>query len=187
MSIIISYNKYNHNWYVGELYEAFTNSVKSELNATVIPIEELAQKYSEPYSSRENGYPSIFNIYNLIVYNTSKQTGLIHSLMDYAPVILEHKSALDKLYIKAVSFSSNFTSDLTNRYAYLNLNLIPSFYILENWDDIEHIEQRFSASSNRLNKCYFNGASYGYRSNYINNLKHNSFFDLKDKIGRAHV
>ena len=179
MSIIISYNKYQNNWCVGELYDHFAKIIKFEQDISFIPIHELASKYSEPHNIRENGYPSIFNIYNLIIYNEEKHTGFILSLSDYSPVLLEHHSALDKLGIKTISFCSNLTSDIIEKHKHINI--IPSFYILENWDDFRIIENIYSCCRPKINKCYFNGSAYGHRASYINNLKANMFFNLKDK------
>ena len=109
MAIIISCNKYQHNWYVGELYEAFAiHMQKCFGDIDIIPINELAKTYNEPYDTRENSLPSLFNIYNLIVYNTITKRGFAHSLSDYAPVFLEHDTALQKLNITTFCFSSNF-------------------------------------------------------------------------------
>ena len=181
MAIIISYNKYQNNWCVGELYDYFAQIMGSEQEISIIPIHELAKKYSEPNNTRENGYPSLFNIYNLIVYSEEKNIGFVHSLSDYSPVMLEHKSALDKLGIKAISFCSNLTDETIERYKHLDINIIPSFYVLENWNDYNLIEKEYASDQPKIDGCYFNGASYGHRASYINHLRSNSFFNLNDK------
>lgn len=181
MSIIISYNKHQNNWYVGELYEYFAKAMGSEQEISIIPIHELAKIYSEPNQTRENGYLSLFNIYNLIVYNPEKHIGFVHSLSDHSATMLEHKSALEKLGIKAMSFCSNLTNDIIEKYKYLDINIIPSFYVLEHWNDHDLIEKEYASYQPKTNQCYFNGACYGHRANYINSLRSNSFFNLKDK------
>ena len=177
MTIIISYNKYQNNWCVGELYDAFAKTMKYEQDTSFIPIHELANMYSEPNHARENGLPSIFNIYSLIIYNQEKHIGFIFSLSDYSQALLEHQSALDKLAIKAISFCSNLTKETIEKYK--DINIIPSFYVLENWNDFRIIEHTYSRNQPKIDKCYFNGSAYGHRASYVNNLKANSFFNLK--------
>lgn len=180
-SIIVSYTKYNHNWYVGELYEFFAKELASKFDVSIVPMHELASRYSEPNDTRENGYPSLFNIYNLIVYNTNTNISFVHSLSDHAPVMLDHKSAIEKLGIKAFAFCSNFRSTTEESYKHLGIKLIPSFYILENWDDHNLIEEKNNNKKEIKNKCYFNGSDYGVRSEYIRHLSCSDFFDVRNK------
>lgn len=179
MSIIISYNLYQQNWYVGELYHSFyLNLLENKIDAKYIDIQHLCQKYNETFNYN-NQYPSLFSIYSLIVLNTDKEIGFVCNLSDYAPLILEHKSAINKLNIKFFAMCSNLTNEHISRYS--EYKIIPSFYILENWSDYSIINQFYNLQSTKINKCYFNGLSYGYRSNYINQLRSNAFFDFKDK------
>lgn len=179
MSIIISYDAYQADWYVGELYQYFHKYLLT-INSDIffIPIQNLCQQYNEPFNYNNN-CPSLFNIYSLIVINTKKHNGFLCNFSDYAPVILEHKSAIDKLNINCFSMCSNLTQDHINKYK--GYKIIPSFYILENWSDYKLINHFFNLNQPKINKCYFNGLSYGYRINYINQLRSNSFFDFKDK------
>lgn len=181
MAIIISYNKYQHNWYVGELYEAFAIHMQNCFgDIDIIPINELAETYNEPYDTRENSLPSLFNIYNLIVYNTITKKGFAHSLSDYAPVFLDHETALQKLNITTFCFSSNFTNNIFEIYKHVKVKILPSFYILENWNDHEHIELVLR-NSDKKNNCYFNGLCYGHRQPVTDCLKANDFFIMKNK------
>jgi len=179
MTLTISYDPFQSNWYVGELYKYFhTYLINKNIKVFYTPIKDLAKKLNET-SDWNNRYPSLFNIYNLIVTNNTSGKTFLHSLSDYAPFLLEHQSALDKLNIKAFAFCSNHTDTIIVKYNYLNINLIPSFYILENWNDHEYI--RINKHNIKKNNCYFNGLGYGHRELYINYLKTNSFFTMKDK------
>lgn len=180
MSIQIAYNRYQHNWYVGELHHAFAKRM-SELysDIQIVSLSDMANHYSEPIDQRHNALASLFNIYNLIVYNTEKHIGFLHSLADYAPVLLEHKSALDKLNIKAFAFCPHHTETVIAQYSHLNIKLIPSFYMLENWDDYYHIEVH--RHNSKQNGCYYNGLCYGHRELYVRHLKSNPFFVMKNK------
>ena len=184
MSICISYNRYQHNWYVGELHHAFANKM-AELysDVKIISLADMAQKYSEPLDQRPNSLASLFNIYNLIVYNTENNKGFLHSLADYALVLLEHETALNKLNIKAFAFCPHHTDTVVQQYSHLNIKLIPSFYILENWDDPSHIES--ARHNNKESKCYFNGLCYGHRELYVRHLKTNPFFVMRNKSDTA--
>lgn len=180
MSIVISYNRYQHNWYVGELYHAFATYMSSiYTDIEFCSLSDMAQRYNEPLDTRHNSLASIFNIYNLIVYNTNTNIGFMHSLADYAPVLLEHKEALQKLNIKTFAFCPHHTQEVIDRYKHNEIKLIPSFYILENWNDHDLINKNKNANKNF--SCYFNGLCYGYREHYVNHLKHNSFFIMRNK------
>lgn len=180
MSIIIAYERYQHNWYVGELHHAFATHMSSKYNdIQLMSMSDMASKHNEAMDTRSNALASIFNIYNLIVYNTETNCSFLHCLADYAPVMLEHKSAIEKLNIKAFAFCPHYTQEVIDRYKNLNIQLIPSFYILENWNDHAFISQY--ANEVKTNKCYFNGLCYGHRELYVNHLQHNPFFVMKNK------
>ena len=185
MSIIISYDPYQTNWYVGELYTAFASKFINKYGGSFVHIKDLANQNNEPFTQTNNGCPSIFNIYNLIVYNTEKNIGFLHSLSDYAPAMMDHTEAINKLNIKAFSFSSNFSPHILNKYKNLNIKMIPSFYILENWNDHTHIKT-FCDKRPKLKQCYFNGLCYGHRQIYFNYLSNNDFFVFKNKNNRDH-
>lgn len=179
MSIIVSYNLYQQNWYVGELYHRFFHSLLSDkIDVHYIEIQDLCKKYNETFNYHYD-YPSLFSIYSLIVLNTDTEQGFVCNLSDYAPLILEHKSAIDKLNIKYFAMCSNLTNEHIDKYK--QYKIIPSFYILENWSDYNLINRFYNLQLSKINKCYFNGLSYGYRSNYIKQLRSNLFFDFKDK------
>lgn len=180
MSIIISYNKYQDNWYVGELHHAFALYMKNLYGDIEIrSLADMANQYNEPIDTRHNSLASIFNIYNLIVYNTNTNVGFLHSLADYAPVLLEHQSALQKLNIKSFAFCPHHTIDIREKYQNLGISLVPSFYMLENWNDHDLISKYRNSFKNF--SCYFNGLCYGHRECYVNQLQHNPFFVMKNK------
>lgn len=181
MGLLISYDPYQHDWYVGELYKYFhKNLLDDNINISYIPIQNLCEQYEEPFEYN-NGLPSIFSIYSLIVLNSDKNNGFIINLSDYAPTTLDHQSAIEKLNITTFSMCSNLTQEHINKYP--KYKIIPSFYILERWSDYSLILEasKRQIQQKKIDKCYFNGLPYGYRANYINNLKKNLFFDFKDK------
>lgn len=182
MSIIISYQKFANNWYVGELYDMFAKYMLAKhSDVSVVDIQELSVNYNEPFNFTSNRLPSIFNIYNIIVYNTIKKTGYVHSLADYAHAMLSHDQAIDKLGIRTFSFCSNLTDDIVNNAKQKNINVTPSFYILENLTDYANMSECYAANRHRQNNCYFNGLSYGNRKFFIDCLNTNNFFIMKDK------
>lgn len=179
MSIIVSYNLYQHNWYVGELYHSFFHSLlEDKIDVQYMDIQDLCKKYDETFNYN-NQYPSLFSIYSLIILNTKTEEGFVCNLSDYAPLILEHQSAINKLNIKSFAMCSNLTNEHINKYK--EYKIIPSFYILENLLDYDLINRFYNLKPQKIEKCYFNGLSYGYRSNYINQLRQDAFFDFKDK------
>lgn len=180
MSITIAYNLYQHNWYVGEIYHAFAHHMSNlYTDVKIVTLQDMAAYYHEPMDTRHNTLASVFNIYNMIVHNSATNKSFMHSLADYAPVLLEHTEALNKLNVVAFAFCSQHTPDVIDRYRHLNINLIPSFYILENWNDHDLISKYKNLPKN--NSCYFNGLCYGHRECYVNQLQHNPFFVMRNK------
>lgn len=177
---LISYDKYQNDWYPGELYHRFALELQATYpnDVEIINIKDLAHQYNEPFGSYYTGIPSIFNIFNLIVLNKNTGISFFHSLGDHAPAMLEHSSAIDKLNIKVASFSSNLTKQIINQYQN-TIKIIPSFYILENFSDYELIINH--CINKNYDKCYFNGLCYGHRKNIIDYLNNNPFFTVKNK------
>ncbi len=183
MKLLISYDPYQTNWYVGELYKFFHNYLENKnIHCSYVSIKDLAKIYDEP-CDYNNQFPSIFSIYSLIITNIENQTSFVHNMSDYAPLILEHKTAIDKLDIKCFSMCSNLTANIISNYP--KYKIIPSFYILENWNDYNLINNTSNQNYTKNNKCYFNGLPYGNRQYYINQLKNHPFFDIKDKTDKT--
>ena len=178
MTFEVSFNRYQHDWYVGELYHQFYEHLVSKYGDEVkfVPFSELSSRfnYGDEISST-----SIFSIYNLIVTNTKTNKTFIHSLSDYAPVMMDDNSGILNFDVAGFSCTSNLTEDLMLKYS-TKYNVIPSFYILENLSDISHIENNRNNPS-KLNQIYFNGLCYGERNAYRNLLSTNDLFIFNDK------
>jgi len=179
MKYLVSFDAYQSNWYVGELYNKFYKFFSSQYNCEYVHMTEFAKIHGEPTNYNQN-LPSLFNIYNLIVQDKDTKKTFVHSLHDYAVVMLEHKSAIDKLNIKAFSCSSNLTSDVFNKYEKY-IKIIPSFYILENLSDYLDLQEAKKLKQEKIKKAYFNGLCYGHRSQYYNIFKNNLLIDFKNK------
>jgi len=178
MTITISYDPYQSNWYVGELYKTFHEYlINKKIDITYIHIKDLAKQHNESFEYINN-LPSVFSIYSLIITDNNKT--FVHNLSDYAPAILEHDSAIDKLNIKAFGITSNLTANVFNLHANKNFIIHPSFYILENYNDYNRI-LKYQDITNKKNNCCFNGLLYGIRQQYSNVLTKNNFFHILNK------
>ena len=178
MKLRISFNPYQSNWYVGELYKKFFSVVSAIHDVEYVPMEELAKIHGEPLDY-QGTLPSIFNIYNLIIQNKDTEKTFVHSLNDYATVMLEHYSALRKLNVVSFACTSNLTDAFSETYSG-EIKILPSFYILENWNDIP----KLLATRNReksISRAYFNGLCYGNRAIYYNILKSNRLINFNNK------
>lgn len=177
MRLLISFDKYQENWYVGELYHAFFKYLNDTqgIDVEYCNIKDLSLKYP-PVDDR---YSSIFSIFNLIVTNKNTNKTFIHSLSDHAPSMMDDTSGINNFDISAFSCSSSLTQDLFNVYSKKYL-ILPSFYMLENFSDLNLVE-KYKENNEKINKGYFNGLCYGERGRYRELLKNSSFFDFKDK------
>lgn len=179
MKYLVSFDGYQGNWYVGELYKKFFETLSSEFSCEYVHMSDLANQYNEPTNYNQN-LPSLFNIYNLIVQDKDTKKTFVHSLHDYAVVMLEHHSAIDKLNVVSFSCSSNLTKETFEKNK-TKLKIIPSFYILEHWSDIDLIQKVKSMKYDRKDRAYFNGLCYGFRGQYYNIFKNSNIIDFKNK------
>lgn len=176
--LLVSYDHYQYDWYVGELYKNFVNFLKSKnISIEYINIKELANKYNYNYNIN-----SIFSIYNLIITNKKTHKTFIHSLYDGAPAMMDANSGINNFDIIGFSCCSNLTQNIIDKYS-SKYNIYPSFYILENFSDMTYIEKYFNNKKNKSKKfkCYFNGLCYGHRGLFKLALHDNQYFEFKDK------
>ena len=178
MVIEVSFNRYQHNWYVGELYHQFYEYLVSKYGDGVIyvSLNDLSDRYGTTETPNTS---SIFSIYNLIITNKKTNKTFIHSLSDYAPCMMDDNSGILNFDVASFSCTSNLTEDIINRYS-SNYNIIPSFYILENLSDLDLIESNRN-KIDKLNKIYFNGLCYGERDSYKTLLNTSDYFVFKNK------
>lgn len=178
-NITLSYHFLHPNWYVYEIYHKLYKYLKSlQLDIEYISIEDLAKKHNETLNYRINSHLSLYNIYNLIVTNHTKDITFIHSLHDQPSAMMDHTSAIDRLNVKIFASSSNITNSLIQKYAH-KFKIKPSFYILEYFDDHKFINQYY-LNHKSINRCFFNGYHHSFRNKILNCLNH-PFFDIRKK------
>jgi hypothetical protein len=176
--LIVSFDKYQSDWYVGELYYSFFNFLKTLPNISVEykDIKDLSSEY--PQSDKK--YIDIFSIYNLIIINKDTKKTFIHSLSDYAPTMMDDVSGILNFDVAGFACTSNLSKDLYEKYSE-KYKIFPSFYILENYSDLNLIELNRNKSIQKNNSCYFNGLCYGDRAKYRDLLSENNTFIFRDK------
>jgi hypothetical protein len=176
--LIVSFDKYQSDWYVGELYYSFFNFLKTLPNISVEykHIKDLSSEY--PQSGDK--YIDIFSIYNLIIINKDTKKVFIHSLSDYAPTMMDNISGILNFDVAGFACASNLNKDLYEKYS-KKYKIFPSFYILENYSDLNLIELNRNNQTQKINSCYFNGLCYGDRGKYRDLLSENSSFIFRDK------
>jgi len=175
---IVSFSLGYNNWYVSNFYKYFYEELIKKYGDIFeyIPIEQFG-KEKELFISNQN--TSIFNWYNLIIYNKKSEKYFVHSWNDYAPEMFIF-GLKNQLNIVKFSCVSNLNDSLLEKYPD---QLQPSVYLLENWNDLKFI-QSTTKSNKRLNKAYFNGLPHGLRENYFKALNSNDFFHIFNKTVR---
>lgn len=180
MNLIVAYDLLYHNWYVGEFYQKFTEKLKEidNINIKKVSIREMCTDYGLKHDYN-NGLPSIFSPYNLIIINEDNGKTFIHSWHDYAPAMMENGSGIENFDVVKFSCVSRLDNQTIEKYKN-KYNIQPSFYILENWKDHSLIEENRLVEKTK-NKIYFNGLCHGIREKFRNVLIQSSFFDFKNK------
>ena len=164
--LIISYDQGYSNWYVSEFYKYFHKKLLENVNIHIeyIPLRELATKFGK---NSFNQGSSIFNWFNLVIYNPQNDKMFIHSWYDYATEILKY-SVDNNFNVVKFSCVSNLTDEVIENYKE-SIIVQPSVYYVENWNDINLINNTLKTES-KLNKVYFNGWNHGLRENILNAL-----------------
>lgn len=168
-----------YDWYVGEIYNYIANKFiqkYSNINFTIIDLYEYQKKYN--LSDYGQHFPSILNKYNLIFHNINNNKTFINSLNDHAPFCFYPGGGAENFDIKTCSFCSNYTEE--NIRPILKYNPVPSFYILENWSDLDRIK-KYRGIVRSKNKAYFLGLIYGRRLDFMNIFASSELFDFYDK------
>jgi hypothetical protein len=145
-------------------------------------LRQLSLNFNQEFQTHSS---TIFNWYNLVVYNPNNEKMFIHSWYDYAPEMIEF-SVNNNFNIVKFSCVSNLTDKIIDKYKYKdNFIVQPSVYCLENWSDIDMITS-ITKPKVRQNKAYFNGLNHGYRENIMNCLSNNEFFNIRTKVNPKH-
>jgi len=181
MKLIVSYHLIGPNWYVGVFYEKFFNYLKTlkDIEVEYVHMNQMAEKYGFGTTGYIDNYPSIFNPYNLIIQNVDNNKTFVHSWHDFAPVIMENGTGIENFDVVKFSCVSSLTKDAYEKHS-KKFNIEPSFYILEDWNEHEYIEN-FRHNEKINKKLFFNGACYGIREMFKNLLQDNSYFEFKEK------
>jgi len=168
---IISYEQGYNDWYVSEFYKYFHNSIQSKLNInlTYEPISLFANRFNHVL---DNNSDSLFNWFNLILYNKNTEKFFVHSWYDYSNATIEW---CNKRQLNIVKFSavSNISKFLIDKYSYV----CPSVYYLENWSDHDLISN-FNNNIKNYEQIYFAGMAHGIRENILNVLKQYDNFNI---------
>ena len=115
-----------------------------------------------------------------IITNKKTNKTFIHSLSDYAPIMMNDNTGILNFDVAGFACTSNLSKDLYEKYG-KKYKIFPSFYILENYSDINLIELNRNKQIQKINSCYFNGLCYGIRETYRNILSQSEFFDFRKK------
>jgi hypothetical protein len=180
--LIISYEQGYHNWYVSEFYKYFHKKLSEITNIQFeyVSLRDLSNKFGKEYTNQTG---SIFNWFNLVIYNQITDKFFVHSWYDYAPEILKY-SINNNFNVVKFSCVSNLTDSIIEEYKD-KIIVQPSVYYVENWKDIEYILSTEN-SSLKDNRAYFNGLNHGIRENILNSLSNNSFFNIRTKGNPEH-
>lgn len=180
--LIISYEQGYNNWYVSEFYKYFHKKLSEITNIQFeyVSLRDLSNKFGKEYTNQTG---SIFNWFNLVIYNQTTDKFFVHSWYDYAPEILKY-SVNNNFNVVKFSCVSNLTDSIIEEYKD-KIIVQPSVYYVENWMDIEYILST-KTSSLKDNRAYFNGLNHGIRENVLNSLSNNSFFNIRTKGNPEH-
>ena len=141
MNLLVSYDLFYHNWYVGEFYKRFTEKLTSieGINVEVESPNVLASKHNLK-TDYNNGLPSVFSPYNLIIQNKDNNKTFIHSWNDFAPAILDKGSGIEIFDVVKFACVSRLDQSYVDN-ARDGIIVQPSVYLLENWDEHSFIEE----------------------------------------------
>jgi hypothetical protein len=175
--LIISYEQGYNNWYVSEFYKYFHKKLSEITNIQFeyVSLRDLSNKFGKEFTNQTS---SIFNWFNLVIYNQTTDKFFVHSWYDYAPEILKY-SVNNNFNVVKFSCVSNLTDSVIEEYKD-KIIVQPSVYYVENWNDINLINNT-SKTEPKLDKVYFNGWNHGLRENILNALSNNDLFNIRTK------
>jgi len=184
MTIIVSFRHLYNDWYAGELYTKFFSLLKEtykHINFEYVDIVEFGKRFGCFNEYSPNGLPTIFSPLNLIIFNPKTEKIFIHSLHDYASVMISSLEQFQK-QIPFIKFccSSNLTTELLSENKHDNIIIQPSFYCLENLSDYERVE-KLKMNKKVYENPFFVGLTYGDREIFKEIFKKSARFDFLDK------
>jgi len=176
---VISYDSGYTDWYVTEFYKYFHNRLINETNVEIefIPLNVLAEQHGSCMSNHDSC--TLFNWFNLIIFNKKTQKYFIHNWSDNSPMMIEY-CMNNNIDLVSFSFVSNVKNDsIIDKWKH-KIKINPSVYCLANWSDHEHIKKT-SVKINRKHKTFFNGLIHSHRQTVMSVLNKNLFFDIRSK------
>jgi hypothetical protein len=181
MKLLVSFHHIGPNWYVGVFYQKVLDYLKTikDIEVEYIPMSELSKKYDYDFTGYQGHFPSIFNVYNLIIQNVENNKTFVHSWHDFAPIMMSDNTGIEHFDIVKFSCVSSLTKENYDKFS-SKYNIVPSFYILEEWNEHEYIE-KYKHQEKNISKLFFNGACYGIRQNFKNLLENTKYFEFKEK------
>jgi hypothetical protein len=186
MKLTVGYHHLYHDWYIGEFYIKFVEFLKTKhgIKIEYKHLNDFAKQY-ECNSDYNNGLPSVFSPFNLIITNEENGKTFIHSWHDYAPAILTNGSGIENFDTVKFSCVSRLDQSIIDEYKG-NSQIIPSFYFLENTSDYTYIEKNKN-NEKLYDKVYMNALCHGVRERYIDILNCSDLFNLKKKDKGDHL
>lgn len=180
MNLLVSYNHLHTNWYVGEIYRRILDELyKIEgINIEYITMPELSEKTGIPLNYNGN-FPSILNHFNLIIQNKDNGKTFVHSWHDYAPVMLEDMSGINKLNVVKFACVSRLDEQIIDRFKD-KIIIQPTVYLLELFDEHLHIE-KYRNTEKTDETVYFNGLCHSDRMLYKTLLDDSEHFTFLNK------
>ncbi len=180
MNLIAAYNPLYTDWYAGEFYKKFVESLNDNkgINIEIRHLNDLSDKYNvrNDYS---NGLPSIFSPFNFLLFNESNGKTFVHSWHDYAPAILSEGSGIENFDVVKFSCVSRLDQSIIDNYKGSAV-IQPSVYMLENMSDYNLIEKN-KTNEKIFDKVYFNALCHGLREKFVDVLKVSEKFNVKKK------
>jgi hypothetical protein len=180
MKLTVSYHHLYHDWFVGEFYIKFAEHLSSihGIEIEYKNLSELAQNYGCK-TDYNNGLPSMFSPYNLLIKNEETGKTFVHSWHDYAPAILVNGSGIENFDVAKFSCVSRLDQGIIDNY-HGTAKIQPSTYILESASDFDFIE-KYKNTEKTFDKVYFNALCHGIRERYIDVLSQSERFNVKKK------
>lgn len=168
-----------NSWYVGVFYNELKKLIEKFIEVEYIEIIEFSKKYGYDTNGYLNGFPTVFNPYNLIITNPKNNKTFVHSWHDFAPGVMEYGTGIEQFDVVKFSCVSNLNKNLYSKYS-KKYKIQPSNYILEHLEDYELVEKN-KFYLKKIEKLYFNGACYGIRNSIKTVLEKSNLFEIKDK------
>lgn len=166
-------------WYVGEIYRYFHLRLKEEFTNIQFEYQDI-REFRKKYNIDDYGihFPSILNQYNFLLLNPKNNKAYINSLNDHAPFCAHPGTGIENFDIQKFTFASNYCSDFIEPISKYNPE--PSFYILENYSDLQRVET-YKDITPSIQVAGFLGLIYNKREIYQSMFKDSNIINILSK------